>query len=342
MHKSGLVIDERYERHRAAANHPERPERIAVLRERFADSDRLGLVRVEPRRATEEEILRNHDRALVDAVRASAERDAFAFDPDTHTSRDTFDTALLSAGGVLALVEAIMDGRVDNGFAMVRPPGHHAETDRAMGFCFFNNVAVAARFLHDRFGLARVLIMDYDVHHGNGTQRSFYAARNVLYVSTHELGNYPGTGAVQEAGSGDGEGFTVNLPFPPGVGDAEYLDVFRTVVEPIARQYEPQFVIVSAGFDVHRLDPLGGMLVTEQGVAAMTRTLIEVAGAHAGGRCAVVLEGGYSLTALQQCAQAVIDELRGEGSRPEIATGQSRADALIAAARNTHAPYWEI
>ena len=338
--KTGIVADKRYQNHRATASHPERPQRIGILIETLNEYDRQGIVNIEPRPASDKELLSNHDRTLVDAVKATAGKVAFAFDPDTHTSPQTYETALLAVGGVLALVDAVMGGEVDNGFALVRPPGHHAESDRAMGFCFFNNVAIAARYLQVKHGLERVLVMDWDVHHGNGTQRSFYDTNSVMYISTHEDGNYPGTGALNEVGSGDGAGFTINIPFPPGFGDAEYIDAFHRVIEPVGRQFNPDFVLISAGFDHHRLDPLGGMMVTKKGIAAMTRSLLGVARDCCEGRCVALLEGGYSLTALEESVVTVLDELGGEASYD--APVSSGADAVIEAVQKTHRPYWKF
>ena len=189
-----------------------------------------------------------------------------------------------------------------------------------MGFCLFNNVAVGAEYLRRRYGLERILVVDWDLHHGNGTQHMFEADPGVLYVSTHQYPYYPGTGALDEVGRGDGEGYTVNLPFPAGFGDAEYREAFTRIVEPIAQQYAPQFVLISAGFDAHARDPLGGMEVTEAGFAAMARSLLAVADAHAGGRCAAILEGGYDLTAIRELV-AARPRRAGAATRPPIADG---------------------
>ena len=250
--KTGIVIDERYTAHETGYGHPERPERISTLLEMVRSHPGPGLVRIDPRPATLEEIALNHDGAHIERVSATAGRASFAFDADTPTSPQSYETALLAAGGLVTLVEAVMEGVVDNGFALVRPPGHHAEHDRAMGFCLFNNVAVAARVLRQRYGLERVLIMDWDLHHGNGTQHSFYDDPVVLYISTHQYPYYPGTGAADEIGREAGAGFTVNVPLRAGSGDSEFVEVFTHVVEPIARQFRPQFVLISAGFDCHR------------------------------------------------------------------------------------------
>jgi acetoin utilization deacetylase AcuC-like enzyme len=261
---------------------------------------------------------------------------------DTPVSSHSFDTARLAAGGLLALLDEVMAGRLRNGFAMVRPPGHHAERDRAMGFCLFNNVAIGAAYLRARHGLERVLVVDWDVHHGNGTQHSFARDPGVLYASTHRYPFYPGTGALDEIGQSEGAGFTLNIPFPGGFGDAEYLEAFRTVIEPIALQYAPQFVLISAGFDPHQRDPLGGMGVSEPGFAAMARSLIGVAEQVAGGRCVAVLEGGYDLRATRDSARAVLDELRGEPSHPPPSPTPSSARPILDAVRKEQRDFWKF
>jgi acetoin utilization deacetylase AcuC-like enzyme len=243
---------------------------------------------------------------------------------------------------LLALLDEVMAGRVLNGFAFVRPPGHHAERRRAMGFCLFNNVAIGAAYLRRRYKLDRVLIMDWDVHHGNGTQHLFENDPQVLYISTHQFPFYPGTGAVNEVGSAEGEGFTVNLPFPAGFGDAEYVDAFHQVIEPIAEQYRPQFVLISAGFDPHVRDPLAGMTVTEAGFAAMARSLIGVASKTAAGRCVAVLEGGYDLRAIRDCSLEVLAELRGRAPQSELVAGKSQSKPVLDAARKVLKNYWKL
>ena len=313
MQRTGLVLDPRYREHDPGPGHPERAGRIEALLHIGEEYRREGLVRLAPRMATEEELAYNHDPAHIGRVAAAARKGFYAFDGDTFASARSFTTARLAVGGLLTAVEAVMCREVDNGFALVRPPGHHAERARAMGFCLFNSVAIAARFLHRRFGLKRVLIVDWDVHHGNGTQGSFYDDRSVLFISTHQYPYYPGTGAAHDVGAGDGEGFTVNVPIAAGAGDAEYTEVFTRLIEPVSRQYDPQFVLVSAGFDAHHRDPLGGMNVTEDGFAAMARTVLAIARDHAGGRCAAVLEGGYDLQALNASVARVLEEMGGQG-----------------------------
>ena len=338
MRQTGYVIDERFVEHAGTEGHPERPERMLTLIEWMKSYERDGLVRVEPRAATREELLANHDAAHIDAIAASAGK-TVAFDYDTHATPSSYETALLAAGGSLALVDEVMAGNIDNGFAVVRPPGHHAEADRAMGFCFFNNVAVAARMLIDKYGLERVLVVDWDVHHGNGTQRSFYANNDVLFVSTHQWPLYPGTGDLDEVGVSSGAGFTLNVPMAAGQGDDEYAQVFAELITPVAKQFDPQFVLISAGFDHHHLDLLGSMQVTQAGMGAMARSLLHIADEHAGGKCVALLEGGYHLDGLREGVEATFDELGREGGEVPVGSG---ADAYVEAVRKRHKNFWQF
>jgi len=341
MKRTGIVVDSRYQNHITPSGHLERPERIATLVEHLEHYKRDGLVRLQPRSATAEEILANHDPSHLQHVEATTGMGYSSFDPDTHASDESYETALLAAGGFLAVIDAIVDGRVDNGFALVRPPGHHAEADRAMGFCLFNNVASGAHYLRRKHGLERVLIVDWDVHHGNGTQHSFYDDSGVLFISTHRYPFYPGTGAADECGVSNGMGFTVNLPLPPGLGDDEYVDAFRRVVDPVSRQFDPQFVLVSAGFDHHAFDPLGGMQVTGRGVSATTRVLMDVARDHCDGHLAAVLEGGYSLEALRESVTCVLDEM-GESDGDLGGFGGGGADDVLALVERVQKRFWKL
>jgi len=341
MLRTGIVIDPRYEAHDPGPGHPERPARLAALRAALDGCSRRGLIRIEPRSASAEDLALVHDPGYLGEVAASAHHERFAFDADTWVSAASYETARLAAGGVLALADAVMAGEVDNGLACVRPPGHHAEADRAMGFCLFNNVAVAARHLQRRHHVERVMIVDWDVHHGNGTQHLFDDDPTVLYLSLHQYPFYPGTGSLHEAGRGRGLGATVNLPLPAGCGDAEYLHLFESVVAPVCRRFAPQFVLVSAGFDAHLRDPLGGMRMTDDGYAAICRVLLRAAIEVAGGRCVAVLEGGYDLTALAASVLRVVDELGGERLNeplPAIRAAESVVGPLIAA----HRERWDL
>lgn len=312
MLRTGIIIDPRYQNHAPPLGHPERPERMGALLEAIQNYQRSGLVFLKPRLATPQELGWNHDADYVQTVAQTALKPFHAFDPDTSTGPQSYETACLGAGGFLNLLDAVMEGVVDNGFAFVRPPGHHAEFDRAMGFCLFNNVAIGAHYLRKYHHLDRVLILDWDVHHGNGTEHSFYDDPQVLYISLHQWPHYPGSGAAENVGVGAGEGFTVNIPLPTQCGDEEYLAMFQHIIDPICRQFDPQFVLISAGFDAHDRDPLSGMQISDAGFAAMARKLLKLAQDHAQGRCALILEGGYDLLSLTGASMAVLDELDGD------------------------------
>ncbi|MEN8190462.1 MAG: histone deacetylase, partial [Thermodesulfobacteriota bacterium] len=259
----------------------------------------------------------NHSKALINRVSETACKIFDSLDPDTKTSPNSYAAACLAAGALLKGVDLLMEGEIDNGFCLVRPPGHHAEEDRSMGFCLFNNVAVAARYALEK-GLERVMIVDWDLHHGNGTQHSFDDTDRVLYLSTHQYPYYPGTGSLQETGSGKGEGYTVNVPLPGNQGDLDYATIFDDIVLPVGRSYRPQLILLSAGFDIYRGDPLGGMEVTPKGFAYMTRRLVELAEEVCDGRLLVTLEGGYNLNGQRDGAMAVLSQLLGVG----LDTGQ--------------------
>jgi acetoin utilization deacetylase AcuC-like enzyme len=313
---------------------------LRVLVDRFAGERRV--VHLGARLASEEELALAHAPSLIALAEATSHRGRVQLDPDTATSPRSYEAARLAAGSLLQLCDAILAGEVANGFALVRPPGHHAERARAMGFCLFNNVAVAAAALKRR-GIGRIAIVDWDLHHGNGTQHTFEDDPDVLYVSSHQFPFYPGTGAAEEVGRGAGAGRTVNLPFPAGFGDAEYARAYADVVAPILRQFAPAFVLVSAGFDSDHRDPLGGMMVTPAGFAVLARLCADAAAETAGGRIAAVLEGGYDLDALVDGVERTLDVLRGDAAAGPTATGDARrAERVIDRVRAAQAPYWNI
>lgn len=343
MLRTALIADRRYLEHFAGRAHPERPERVKAMIEMAERLDRSSVHFYIPREATLDEIALCHERSYIAQVEHTAQLDRYDFDPDTHTSRESFRTAMLAAGGVLTAVEAVLDGAADNAFAIVRPPGHHALPDRAMGFCFFNNVAIAAAYLIRNRGLRRVMIVDWDLHHGNGTQEMFYESPQVLYTSLHQFPHYPGTGAVEEMGAGAGAGYTVNAPLPAGSGDAEYLDVFDQVLMQLGRKFRPEFILVSAGFDCHYRDPLGDMRVTEEGFAAMARRTKRLAAECCGGKLVAALEGGYDLGALAASGKAVIEEFGRDADEPiALARAPSRATPLIERVLVELSPFWRF
>ncbi len=291
--------------------HPESPERLREIHQMLEEEEMRGrfLGKVKPRPATREEIEMVHSPAYIDLVASTAGKPYFRLDMDTATCAKSYETALLAAGGLLELIKVVMQGKFNNGFALVRPPGHHAERDKAMGFCLFNNVAVGAHYALKDFSLERILIVDWDVHHGNGTQHAFYEDPRVLYFSTHRYAFYPGTGGATEVGKGKGEGFTVNVPLSTGASDADYGNIFEKFLKVIALEYQPQLILVSAGFDIHYNDPLGGMDVSEKGFARMTQILMEIAAATAQGKLVLTLEGGYNVTSQRRSVKAVLEEL---------------------------------
>jgi acetoin utilization deacetylase AcuC-like enzyme len=307
-----LVDDARFEAHAPLGHHPERPERLAAAR---AGVKRAGvtLQNVAARPATDDELVRVHDPRFVEAL-TRLRGDAGYLDPDTYVSAQSVDVARLAAGSLVQMVDGILDGPARQGIALLRPPGHHARPARAMGFCLLNNIAVAAAHARAR-GVERVAIVDWDVHHGNGTQEMFWRDGHVLYVSTHQFPFYPGTGDVDEVGEGEGAGFTVNVPLAAHAPDAVYASAFERVVLRVLEAYAPGLVLVSAGFDAAARDPLAQMELSAEAFGSMARGLARVAAATAGGRMALVLEGGYDLVALEggvKCAvEGMVDGVTG-------------------------------
>ena len=311
MGKTGLIYDPRYLEHDMGAGHPESPNRLRAIMQRLEQSGITArLTRLVPRKAEDEWLTLVHQPGYVALLNQQAPtKGRISLDADTSMSPGSLAAAYLAAGGALAGVDAIMAGQVQHAFCAVRPPGHHAEADRAMGFCLFNNVAIAARYVQKRYGLPRVLIVDWDVHHGNGTQHSFDADPSVLFFSTHQYPHYPGTGRATERGSGTAEGLTINVPMEAGEGDEEYRAVFQKVLVPAADDFKPDFVIISAGFDAHQDDPLASMGLTEEGYADLTAIVAGVAKRHCQGRLLSSLEGGYNLTALAASVERHIQAL---------------------------------
>ena len=307
--KAGLVYDPVYLEH-DTGNHPENSRRLAAIISHLEESgtkERLTLL--SPRPASVEELEMVHVPEYVSQVKNKAEKGGGWLDPDTVMCPKSYEVASYAVGGLLTAVEAVMKGKVSSAFALVRPPGHHATSNRAMGFCIFNNVAVAAKFALANFNIARVLIADFDVHHGNGTQEVFYANPEILYFSTHQYPFYPGTGWSNETGSGEGEGTTVNFPMTAGWGDIEYLRAFNEVLAPIARRFQPQLILVSAGFDPHWADSIATMQVSITGFAQMVTVLRNLAAELCQGHLVLTLEGGYNLQVVASAVRATFDAL---------------------------------
>lgn len=336
-----LVRDARFREHKPDTLHPERPERLDAI-DRALSSLPGPLETLAPRPATDEEILRTHGRDHLERLRALAGQRA-RLDPDTYSGPRSFEVARLAAGGTIDLADAVVRGRAANGFALIRPPGHHAEPERAMGFCLLNQVAIAAQALRSEHGLERIAILDWDVHHGNGTQARFFDDPKLLYLSLHQFPLYPGTGALDEIGAAGAEGATVNLPLPAGCGDAEYHAVFREVVLPILGEFAPEFILVSAGFDADAQDPLASMLVTPAGFRDMAQQVLDVADEVCAGRVALALEGGYDLDALGAAVREVTEVLA-HRSRPRgpssSAPPSPLARELVTRFREAHGRYW--
>jgi acetoin utilization deacetylase AcuC-like enzyme len=352
---TALIYDPIFLEHITPENHPERPERLKKAMDVLQALnwlEREGLVQLAPRAATEDELAAVHEREYIQQVKAAARKVAEEqesggrktrfFATDTFISADSYEAAIKAAGAPLSAIDALMNGEIHNAYCLVRPPGHHAVAESAMGFCLFNNVAVAARYALDRHGLERVMIIDYDVHHGNATQEMFYDDPRVLYFSIHQAPFYPGTGLSDERGEGAGLGTTINVPLPATTGYETYEPVFRQVMAPAADRFDPQLILVSAGFDAHWKDPLGGMYLSTAGYAKLTGIIIELANSLCNGRLVFVQEGGYDMLAMAGCVATCVNLLLGDdaavdslGPAPTIQY-RINSDVLIAELRRIH------
>jgi len=315
MSSLAIIKDDRYMEHNPGDGHPESPDRLRVIHDLIA-KEFSELPLIEPRVASEDELSSVHDPFYIETVAKTEGRAFSRLDADTGVSSRSYLVARLAAGGLLNAVDALLSpapGTLSptSVFAFVRPPGHHAEPQRGMGFCLFNNIAIAAEYAIEKHGLKRVLIVDWDIHHGNGTQKAFYDRPDVLFFSSHQYPHYPGTGDFDETGSGKGEGFTVNAPFPSGFGDTEYLSVYDRILKPIALEYKPELVLVSAGFDPYVKDPLGGMRVTGDGFGNLATIVREIADATCGGKVLLTLEGGYDPDGLREGVRSVLQAFTG-------------------------------
>jgi acetoin utilization deacetylase AcuC-like enzyme len=322
--RAALFRSPRFREHDTGA-HVENARRLVAIDDAL---ERLDLLRDRPdipfAPASEEALARVHDPRYIAGVRDFAAHGGGWLDADTIVSPSSVEIAALAAGAGSAAVDAALDGRARRGFVLARPPGHHATPTRGMGFCLFNTIAVAAAHALDR-GVERILIVDWDVHHGNGTQDAFYETDQVLFTSLHQWPLYPGTGAASERGAGRGEGYTINLPLAAGAGDETYAELFDRVIAPAAAAYQPQLVLVSAGYDANASDPLGGMLVTDQGFGDLTRRVVAIADEHAAGRLVAILEGGYDPQALAASVVATLAALDGDdASLQSGAAGSTR------------------
>ncbi|MFQ6758678.1 MAG: histone deacetylase [Deltaproteobacteria bacterium] len=317
LRKTAVLKDPLFLEHDPGYDHVESPERLSAIYQALArpeEAETFFYPECEP--ASYADLAANHTAEHIERVAETAGKQFDVLDPDTHTSPRSYEAAVLAAGAVITGLKLVAAGKADNAAALVRPPGHHAEADRAKGFCLFNNIAIGARYGLKHLGMERIFILDWDLHHGNGTQNAFYDTDQVFYCSTHQYPHYPGTGALKETGAGKGEGYTLNVPLPGGQGDQDFARIMTELVAPVARQYRPDCIMVSAGYDTHVSDPLGGMGVTTAGFAGMTRILVDLATELCEGRLVLVLEGGYFLQGLADGVLASLHEMAGKGGLP--------------------------
>lgn len=344
MKKLGIVLDKLYFDHDNGVGHPESQHRLLAIVDMLKETKLFDkVIRLEPRDATKEEICAVHDVKYFNLIYSTRGKPRVFLDADTSTCPVSFNAAVRAAGGMLCSIESMLKGDVEIAFPLVRPPGHHAEANRAMGFCLFNNVTIGASYILNNTGYRRVLIVDWDLHHGNGTQNMFYNSSDVLYFSTHQSPYYPGTGSINEIGIDMGKGYTVNVPVPPGFGDDEYLKIFFQLLQPIIEQYNPEFILVSAGFDTYYDDPLGGMKVTPRGFAKMARFLKEASEKNCDGRIIFILEGGYNLDGLWYSTKEVTEELL-EIKQTDYGDfmGPTNADTVIEDVKRVHSEFWDL
>jgi len=300
--KVGFIYDDIFLRHVTPDWHPERKERLVQIVSSLKKSGLWeNLIRIKPRRATYEEIALVHTDDYISRIKTSG---VGYLDPDTYMSEDSLEAALYAAGAVIEAVEQCKRGEIERAFCAVRPPGHHAEAERAMGFCIFNNIAVGARYAQKR-GYKKVFVIDYDVHHGNGTQHIFEEDDTVFYFSTHEYPHYPGTGKDSEKGIGKGKGYTCNVPMSSGTGDKEYLSVYQNILPPLVQAFEPDLILVSAGYDLHRDDPLSGIRVSDEGIRSIVNSILSCSS----NPFIFALEGGYNLLALGESVRITLEEM---------------------------------
>ena len=336
------IVANPYQQQHDQPGHPEHAARLQAIEVAI---EHLGLdadlLQLDARQATEAQVRAVHDLHMIERLEHASIEEAW-LNPDTYTTAGSWKAAFGAAGAAVQAVEQVVRGQVANAFALIRPPGHHATSSQAMGFCLFNNIAIAARYALDNLGIQRLAIVDYDVHHGNGTQDIFYRDERVLFCSTHAYGQmfYPGTGSLQEMGAGRGYGLTLNIPLPFHTGDQGFERVYEELVEPAVRAFTPQLVLVSAGYDSHWADPIGPLALSVAGYTRLTQRLVALAEELCGGQIVLVLEGGYNLQALAACVVATLRVLLGRdpGADPFGPAGGREADLsrLIERVRQTH------
>lgn len=339
----GIILDDVFTRHVAPSGHPECPDRIGAILGTMTQWDQFHrLVRIAPTPAQEEWILGVHTKEHFQRIKWTAGQSFSQLDADTCTGPDSFEIALLAAGSAVCLIDQITQKRINTGFALIRPPGHHAESGRAMGFCLFNNIAVAAEWAIRSGLVEKVAVVDFDVHHGNGTQEIFYSRSDLLYLSTHQYPFYPGTGDFSEIGAGPGQGFTINFPLRAGTGNHFYCALFSDFILPIVRQFAPQLILVSAGYDAHQNDPLAGMNLSVEGFSELVNLLNGLAREICQGRIFYLLEGGYDLTAL---SDAVLSSIATSVEPKTFSIEEQQAEEYAIyreKARSAFLPYWKL
>lgn len=345
MIATGVVWAPVYLDHRTDDAHPDHPRRLERLYQHLRDPAlNRRFVTIAPPAASDEEILLVHSPAYLDQVRATALRPGSALSADTLTCERSFEVASRAVGGTIEAVRQVTAGTLANALVLARPPGHHAERTRAMGYCIFNNVAIGAMAARRIFGLARVMVVDWDLHHGNGTQHAFERDPTVLFFSSHQYPHYPGTGHFSETGSGPGEGSTFNVPLSRKCGDGEFMAIYRRLFLPVALAFQPQLILVSAGFDIHADEPTGGMNVSPAGFAGLTRLILDAAEKTCAGRVVFCLEGGYHAGALAESVLALIDELTGQTTcdieAMERCADSRRVNPIVGRCIHTHRRFW--
>jgi acetoin utilization deacetylase AcuC-like enzyme len=311
--KTGFVYHQDYLKHETGEQHPENSKRLVHLLEHLRNAGVWEkLEQIKPYNSSSKWIKLVHSPAYIKSIEEACKNGVEMLDADTVISRDSYNVALLAVGGVLAGVDAVVNKKVKNAFCAVRPPGHHAEYERAMGFCIFNNIAIATRYIQKKHNFKKILIVDWDAHHGNGTQNAFYTDPSVYYFSVHQFPHYPGTGNEEEIGEKEGAGFTLNMPMAAGSGDLEYREAFENIFYPAAQQFSPDFILISAGFDGHKDDPLSNLNLTCKGYEKLTQIVLNLAEECCQGRLVSILEGGYNVKAFPESVEAHLSELMGE------------------------------
>ncbi|MGD8703626.1 MAG: histone deacetylase [Desulfosarcina sp.] len=345
MNRTGVVWDSAFLDHLTDEGHPDHPRRLEPLYRQLQVPDLNHRYRtLSPRAATDEEIQLVHSPTYVNQVKATASQAMSALSADTLTCDRSCQTAALAAGGTIEAIRQVIDGNLSHALVLARPPGHHAERTRAMGYCIFNNVAIGSMAARVVMGLRRVMVVDWDLHHGNGTQHIFERDPSVFFFSSHQFPHYPGTGHFTETGLGPGEGTTMNVPLSRGRGDADFVAIYQRLLFPVALAFKPDLIVVSAGFDIHTADPLGGMQVTPAGFAGLTRLILDIARLSCDGRVVFCLEGGYDGDALAESVLAMIDELTGR-TTTDVAAMAARAatgrlNAIVEPCVHTHRRFW--